>query len=127
MPNHNSDQSRPGVHRPLPVTITSGMPVVSLDDSPPGRIVGITRSYCIYRAAGMDSVTVAPWREVALGNVCPAHALLPSDIGENDRLNASATVLRELSELKRVAKLSASQSAAYQELLDVLCGHDRQT
>ena len=97
------------------------MPVVILEDCPAGRIIGITQAHCIFRLTAPDMITVAPWSEVALGNVCPSHALLPSDVQVNDRLNASATVLRELLKLRQASRLTDLQSNACQELLAELC------
>jgi hypothetical protein len=78
--------------------------------------VGFTQAYCIYRISDSDALVVADWRDVALGDVCPAEPLLPADVSENDRRNASATVLRELLGLKQFG-LTARQSAALEELV----------
>jgi hypothetical protein len=72
------------------------MPVVDINDGIPGAIVGITQAYCIYRLFESESLIVASWQEIALGNVCPADPLLPADVTENDRRNAQAALLREL-------------------------------
>ena len=68
-----------------------------------------------------DALLVANWRDVALGNVCPADPLLSSDVTENDRQNASATLLRELLALKQFG-LTPTQTAAHDELIAYLCG-----
>jgi len=55
---------------------------------------------------------------MALGNVRPADALLTRNVAENDLLNGSATVLRELLKLKQASRrLTAAQDAAFEELL----------
>lgn len=105
------------VRRPLPVTIVSGMKVYDVSDITGGEIVGTTQQYCIYRLAETGTLCVANWREVALGNVCPADPLLPSDVTANDRRNASATVLRELLELQH---LTGQLTPAQQTVLDEL-------
>jgi hypothetical protein len=110
----------PARRRPLPVTITHGMPVVEIDDAMPATIVGITSAYCIYCIAETGTLSVAPWRNMALGNICPADALLPDDVTECDRGNAQATVLRELLTLRPFG-LTASQAAVLDELVAQLC------
>ena len=105
--------------KPLPITITPGMSVVSLDGNLPGTIRGITQGYCVYGLG--DNVCVEPWRNLAVANVCPASPLLPRKVEENDRLNASARVLRELSLLKSLAELTPQQTAAMEELAKLLC------
>lgn len=106
------------IRRPLPVTIVSGMKVYDVSDISGGKVVGITQQYCIYRRAESGNLCVANWREVALGNICPADPLLPGDVTVNDRLNASATVLRELLELQHLAGgLTAAQQAVLDELV----------
>jgi len=107
--------------RPLPVTITPGMPVVAIDDNPPATVAGITQEYCIYRHEHSGMLAVARWGEVALGHVCPAEPLLPADVGERDRGNAQAAVLRELLNLRQF-ELTPQQQAALQELVAELCG-----
>ena len=108
-------------HRPLAVTIVPGMSVVDMASDGAGTIVGITQAFCIYRLAETDSLLVANWRDVALGNVCPAEPLLPPDVTENDRKNGSATVLRELLALKQFG-LTPTQTTAHDELIAYLCG-----
>jgi hypothetical protein len=104
----------------MPVTITPGMPVVEIDAGEPGEIVGYTQAFCIYRISESDALVVADWRDVALGDICPAEPLLPADVSENDRRNASAAVLRELLRLKQFV-LTATQTAALEELAAELC------
>ena len=117
-----------GVHqpeppgRPLPVTIVRGMLVHEACDGTAGIVVGITQAYCIYRVASSDQLCVANWRDVALGNVCPADPLLPTDVTENDRRNASATVLGELLSLQQFCPLTPAQAATLDELIAFLCG-----
>lgn len=106
--------------RPLPVTITPGMPVVEIDHGVPAAVAGITQEYCIYHIADTDALAVARWRDVALGNVCPAEPLLPADIAERDRGNAQAAVLRQLLVLKSFG-LTSAQQAALDELVAQLC------
>jgi hypothetical protein len=96
------------------------MPVYDVTDDPPGQVVAITQAYCLYRPADSDALCVARWRDMALGNVCPAHPLLPAAIDENDRRNAAATVLRELLALQQFAELTPAQSAALDELRKLL-------
>jgi hypothetical protein len=105
--------------KPLPITITPGMSVVSLDGNRPGTIQGITQGYCVY-ALG-EHVCVESWRNLAVANVCPASPLLPRTVEENDRLNASARVLKELTRLKSLAELTPRQEAAMDELMTLLC------
>ena len=107
-------------HRPLPITIVPGMQVVDMSNDATGTIVGFTEGFCIFRIEGIDSMSVADWNDVALGPVCPAGPLLPTDIAEMDRRNAGATVLRELLGLKQFG-LTPTQTAAYDELVKYLC------
>ncbi|MCA9125261.1 MAG: hypothetical protein H6822_09425 [Planctomycetaceae bacterium] len=109
-------------HRPLQVAVARGMPVCEMGDGTPGSIVGFTDGYCIYRLDDGETLCVAPWRGIALSNICPASTLLPADVSENDRQNASATVLRELLSLHRIAKLTPAQQTTSEELLELLCG-----
>ena len=106
--------------RPLPVTITPGMPVADVADAMPATIAGITQEYCIYHITQTDSLAVARWRDIALANVCPAEPLLPADVTQRDRGNAQAAVLRELLSLRQFG-LSALQTAALDELVALLC------
>ena len=108
-------------HHPLHVAIVPGMPVCVMTDGSPGTVAGITQAFCIYRIDGTDSLAVANWRDIAVGNICPAPTLLPTDITENDRRNASATVLRELIGLEHVAELTPGQSTTLKELVRLLC------
>ena len=89
-------------YRPLPVAIVPGLQVCVMPDGSPGIITGI-------------------WQDVALGNVCPAPTLLPIDVTENDRRNASATVLRELLALQQVAELTPDQTTTLEGLVNLLC------
>jgi hypothetical protein len=97
------------------------MLVVEVTDGVIGTIVGYTQAYCIYRTRDTQTLAVARWRDIALGNVCPAEPLLPTDVAENDRRNASAAVLQELLALEQFG-LTATQSAAFSELVAELCG-----
>lgn len=110
----------PFQRRALPVTITTDMPVVEVADGVPGRIVGITPAYCVYRFAETGALAVAAWHEVALGNICPADPLLPLDVEGKDRQNASAALLRELLALRQFG-LTPVQQASLDELVDALC------
>jgi hypothetical protein len=105
---------------PLPATIVPGMQVVPLEDATLGTVRGITQAYCVYQLAGSGRLCVAAWSQLALANVSPTHQLLPADVTENDRQNASAMVLRELLLLEPFG-LSAAQAAAKEELLHQLC------
>ena len=105
----------------LPVTIVRGMSVIEVTDGMVGTVVAFTQGYCVYRVDGNDALAVAPWRDVALVNVCPAEPLLPADVAENDRQNASAAVLRELLALHQFG-LTATQTVALSELVAQLCG-----
>ena len=107
--------------KPLPVAIVPGIPVCLMTDGSPGTIAGITQAFCIYRIDGTDSLAVANWREVALGGICPAPTLLPTDVVENDHRNASATVLRELLGLEHVGPLTPGQGGTLEELVRLLC------
>ena len=106
--------------KPLPITIQPGMIVVSLEGNRPGAIKGITQGYCVY-SFDDQNVSVEPWKNLAVANVCPAAPLLPSTVSDNDRLNAAACVLRELSLLKSLSELTPRQTAAMEELLVLLC------
>lgn len=114
------DSIQPLHRRPLPVTIVVGMPVVEVTNYGTGSIAGMTQAYCIYRLAENDSLVVASWRDIALGNVCPAEPLLPTDVTENDRRNAGACVLRELLALQQFG-LTPMQAAIRDELIAALC------
>jgi len=115
---HDSRLPRP---RPLPVTITPGMPVVGIDDNPPATIAGITQEYCLYRHAHSGMLAVARWGEVALGHLCPAPPLLPADVTQRDRGNAQAAVLRELLNLRQ-SELTPQQQKVLEALVAELCG-----
>ena len=121
MPETPSHADPPVRRKPLPVTITPGMLVVDINDGIPGTIVGITQAYCIYRLPETETLVVAAWRDLALGNVCPADPLLPANVTESDRCNAQATVLRELLALQQFG-LSAEQSTVLNELISKLTG-----
>jgi hypothetical protein len=105
----------------LPVTIVPGMEVYDAAEGPAGHVVAITQAYCLYRPAESEGLCVAHWRDVALGNVCPADPLLPADVGENDVRNAAATAIRELLALQQVTDLTPAQSEALVELTKLLC------
>ena len=105
----------------LPVTLVVGMPVIEVDDGMLATIVGYTEAYCLYRTRDTEALAVAPWRDIALINVRPAAPLLPADVAENDRRNASAAVLRELLALDQFG-LTATQTVALSELVAQLCG-----
>ena len=112
MTQRNSDPDpRSSRRRALPVTITAGMPMVEIADAVPATIVGITQEYCIHQIAESDTLAVSHWRDVALGNVCPAEPLLSADVTERDRDNARASLLRELLALQQFG-LTAKQAAA---------------
>jgi hypothetical protein len=106
---------------PLPVTIVPGMPICEIWSGTLATVVAFTEAYCIYRAEGASELSVAPWREVALANVCPADPLLPRDLTEIDRDNARAALLRELLAAKPFG-LTETQAAALAELTTMLCG-----
>ncbi len=120
MPDTPSDLA-PTVRRPLPVTTTPDMPVIDINDGISGTIFGITQEYCIYCFAETDGLAVARWREVALGNVCPAEPLLPADVTQRDSDNARAAVLRELLALHHFG-LTAAQTTVLDELVADLTG-----
>ena len=107
--------------RPLPVTIVPGMCVIDASEVDTGTIVGITQAYCIYRPSDGDQLQVGAWRDLALVNVCPAEPLLSDDVRENDRRNASATVLRELLALERISRLDGAQQTVCDQLISDLC------
>lgn len=86
-----------------------------------GTIVGYTAAYCIFRASDAEDLSVTPWHEVALANICPADRNLPRDLAEIDLGNARAALLREFLAAKPFG-LTANQSAAYHELIAILCG-----
>lgn len=109
-------------HRPLQVAVAQGMTICEIGDGRPGNIVGITEAFCIYRLDDSETLCVANWRDIALSNICPASTLLATDVNENDRRNASATLLRELLGIQLVATLSPTQQATLDELLAFLCG-----
>ena len=105
--------------RPLPIALAPGMAVVSLDSHPMGEILGITQAYCIYSLGG--SICVDHWKDLALARVCPATPFLPKTVNDNDRLNAGACILRELSWLKSLGDLTPNQTATLGELMKTLC------
>jgi hypothetical protein len=107
--------------QPLPVTITPGMRVVDASDMDTGTILGITQAYCVYRTSDDCDLQVAAWRDMAVANICPAHPLLSDQVAENDRRNASATVLRELLALERLGPLRKEQQTVRDELMAFLC------
>ena len=73
----------------LPITIVAGMRVHNWRDDSTGTIVGICMDYCVYRLEQSDELWVGNWRDLAVGGQCPARQLLPTDITENDKRNAS--------------------------------------
>ena len=83
------------------------------------QIQGITQGFCVYTLG--NNICVEPWSNVALTGICPARPLLPRTVEENDQLNASARVLGELLLLKSLGELTATQTAAMDELLNLLC------
>ena len=115
----DSPSERP--RHPLPITIVPGMRAVDMSCDGTGTIVGFTQAFCIYRIDATDGLSVANWRDVAVGPVCPAEPLLPADVTENDRRNTCATLLRELLALQQF-DLTPKQTAAYHELIESLCG-----
>ena len=94
------------------------MPVCELGEGMPGIVVGITEAYCIYRLDATETLCVRRWREIGLGYICPAPTL---SVSENDRRNASATLLRELLALEQVAALTTAQQTTLRELTNLLC------
>ena len=70
--------------------------------------------YCVdYLKTYKDTIALAR-------KACAADPLLPADVTENDRRNASTTVLRELLGLKQFG-LSPAQTALHDELIHDLC------
>jgi hypothetical protein len=92
-----------------------------MSDGTPGHIAGISQAFCIYRLVDAETLCVANWRDIAIGNICPAPSLLPATVSENDGRNGSATVLRELLALHQVAPLTSAQKATLEELVCFLC------
>lgn len=121
MTGSQCEQTGPA-RRPLQVPVVQGMPVHEVCDGTAGTIVGITQAYCVYRLAEGRQLCVAPWRELALANVCPAEPLLPTDVSANDRRNANAALLRELLYVARLGSLTPAQQAVMDELVADLCG-----
>jgi hypothetical protein len=105
----------------LPVTIAPGMLVVDVADARPSSIVAFTEAYCLYRSGETSALTVAPWRELALADICPAAPLLPTDVRQRDEHNLRAVVLRELLALEEFG-LTAAEAAARDELMQLFCG-----
>lgn len=108
-------------HRPIPVPIVPGMTVHETCDGTAGTVAGITQAYCVYRTRDGDQLSVANWRDLTLGNICPAESLLGDDVADQDRRNGSATVLRELLLLERLGPLTPAQAAVRDELVADLC------
>ncbi len=108
--------------RTLQVPIVRGMPVHEICDGTEGTVVGVTQAYCVYRMKDGQFLCVTRWQDLALGHVCPAEPLLPTDVPENDRRNAAATVLRELLFLERLGPLTPAQASVRDELTAYLCG-----
>ena len=117
--SHHSGPSPGHQTRPLPVAIAPGMQVIEMTGEVAGTIVGFTEAFCIYKTEPLGSLSVISWRDAALGPICPAAPLLPDDVAENDRRNASATVLREFLALKQFG-LTPAQAAVCDELVDYL-------
>lgn len=111
----------PEMRSPLPIVVTRGMRVYETWTGTIAEVVGFTQMYCLYKTAGATEVSVAPWSEVALANICPADAVLPRDMTEIDRANARAALLREFL-VARAYGLSAAQETALLELESALCG-----
>jgi hypothetical protein len=108
----------------LPVAIAPGMLVVDVADALPGSIVAFTEAFCLYRSGETSTLIVAPWRELALAEVCPAAPLLPADVRQRDEHNLRAVVLRELLALEEFG-LTTAESAARDELVQHFCGASR--
>ena len=97
------------------------MSVIEVNDGMVGTVAGITEAYCVFRLDETAALAVARWRDMALINICPAAPLLPADVAEIDRQNASAAVLRDLLALHQFG-LTATQTVALSELVAQLCG-----
>lgn len=106
---------------PVEVSIAPGMPIYEIWSATKGTVVAVTQAYCIFRAAGVSELSVAPWHEMALANICPTDRNLPRELVEIDLANARASLLREFLAAKPYG-LTANQSAAYHELVAMLCG-----
>lgn len=96
------------------------MSVVDAADALAAEIVGSTEAYCVCRFAGSRALAVRPWREIALGNICPADVPLSAEVDENNWQNALAIVLRDLLLLEQFG-LTERQSAALNEAAEILC------
>jgi len=79
--------------------IKLGTPVCEMSTGTLGQAVGVTNAYCIYRLHSEgtdDAFSIAPWRDIAVGNVAPSWDLLPKNWDEIDRLDSYAALFREL-------------------------------
>jgi len=106
----------------LLLEITPNTPVCDMRYGTPGRVVGVTNGYCIFRVGleeADDSYSVTAWKDIAIGNVGPSPKQLPDDSEERDRLDTCAVLFRELSAAHPKHLLSSLNEAA-QELLDIL-------
>ena len=78
--------------------LVDGAVIFARDMGVSEEVIGLTLIAFGTSLPELAASVVAAYRghaDVALGNVCPAEPLLPADVAENDRRNASAAVLGE--------------------------------
>ena len=66
-----------------------------------GSVWGVTRDLCIVRTEH-DNFFIAPWQDVALGNIRPDACCLPEPVAEQDRLDYYAQALCNLNHARGV-------------------------
>lgn len=80
---------------PHEIHIRRGMPAVDMCNEVIGRVWGVTAGSCLIRTP-QQLFHLAPWNDVALGNIRPAREDLPVSVAELDRLEYYAQALCEL-------------------------------
>ena len=86
---------------PLRLDIRRGTPVVDMRSEIFGSVWGVTRDLCIVRTEH-DNFFIAPWQDVALGNIRPDACCLPEPVAEQDRLDYYAQALCNLNHARGV-------------------------
>ena len=99
--------------------IGPGMRVANWKHHSTGRVIGVCMDYCIYRLEN-DHMCVDNWRDLAVAGLRPGPQVLPTDVTENDKRNASAILLKELLYAEQFG-WSETQRVLRDELVTYLC------
>lgn len=87
---------------PLRLDIRRGTPVVDMRSEIVGSVWGVTHGLCVVRT-DQHHFFIAPWQDVALGNIRPAASCLPQSVAEQDQLDYYAQALCNLNHARGVA------------------------